>query len=131
MNQVYFPYTVWEEYYYGMWRNVYGQERETYFKKAVEFTGNAKLYGRFMQKVIKLWSYSCLHNLSNNSINRQAWIGHAACCLALNCPEDITRLAWHQLTQKQQDDANAQADKAIVKWEQMYQRGLPLCLRLV
>lgn len=111
-----------------MWRNVYGVERQEYLEKAIQFTGNARLYGKWMLTVIKQWTYSCLENLSNTSINRQAWIGHAACCLAIGCPEDITRLAWHQLTQRQQDDANIQADIAIANWEAKYYKGIQLCL---
>ena len=113
-----------------MWRSVYGQERDLYLEKAIVFTGNARLYGRYMIKVVKEWPYACLHNLTNPSINRQAWIGHSACCIAIKCPEDITRLAWHTLTQKQQDDANSQADKAIAHFESKYFKGIQLCLNL-
>lgn len=131
IQQVYFPYYLWEDWKYGMWRDVYGIEREQYLKQAIEFTGNAKLYGSYMKKVLKYMPFACIHNLSNISINRQAWIGHAACCLAISCPEDITRLAWHELTQKQQDDANAQADIAIEKWESQYFKGIQLCLSVI
>jgi hypothetical protein len=71
-----------------------------------------------MLKAIDLWPVSCEHNLSCTGMNRQAWIGHAACCIATGCPEHITRLAWHTLTQKQQDEANAKADFAIKTWEE-------------
>jgi len=124
MERIYHPYHLWEDWKFGMWRNVFGEERETLLKKATEFTGDAKLYGSFMLRVITEWPYACEHNLSSTSINRQAFIGHCACCLALNCPEDITRLAWHTLTQEQQNKANAQADIAIATWEKQYnQRG--------
>lgn len=130
LKRYYFPYWLWEEWYQGMWRNVFGEEREQLLKEAIIFTGNHKLYGKWMLKVIKQWVYSCIHNLSCVGMNRQAWIGHAACTLAINCPEDITRLAWHNLTQEQQDKANAQADYAIAKWEEKYKKGIQLCLKL-
>lgn len=117
MERIYHHYSKWEDWKFGMWRNVYGKEREEYLQKAIVFTGNADLYGSWMMKIIEQWPYSCEHNLTNPSINHQAWIGHAACCLAIGCPEDITRLAWHELTQDQQDKANAMADKAIGEWE--------------
>lgn len=131
MQRVYIPYYLWEEYHCGMWRNVFGKECQELFNKAVEFTGNAKLYGSYMLRVIEEWKYSCLHNLSCTGMNRQAWIGHAATCIAINCPEDITRQAWHYLTQQQQDDANAQADYAIYKWELKFERGIQVWLNLV
>ncbi len=130
IERIYYRYENWEEYRFGMWRQVCGMERDKYLKHAIKFTGNAELYGKYMLKALDLWPYSCAFNLSNTSINRQAWIGHAACCIAIKCPEDITRIAWHSLTQKQQDDANAKADIAIDTFEQRYYKGLQLCLNM-
>lgn len=120
IQQVWVNYTKWEDWQNGMWRDVSGDDRMKYLEQAIEFTGDYKLYGKWMKIAVKKWAYSCLHNLSNTSINRQAFIGHCACCLAIGCPEHITRLAWHRLTQKQQDDANKQADEAIALWERQY-----------
>ena len=120
ITRVYHHYLKWEDYQNGMWGSKYGNERNLLLRKAIKFTGNAKLYGEYMMRVIKEWPITCEHNLSNRSINRQAFIGHCACCLAIGCPEDITRLAWHYLTQEQQDEANAMADEAILTWEQNY-----------
>ena len=50
--------------------------------------------------------------LSTGSID-----GHAAVAMAIQCPEDIVRLAWGYLTGEQQDLANAAAQRAIEFWE--------------
>jgi hypothetical protein len=68
-------------------------------------------------KAIELWPIACEHNLTDDTQNRRAWIGHAACQMAINCPEYITRSAWGYLTREQQGKANAMADKAIARWE--------------
>lgn len=120
IKRIYHHYKKWEEHKYKMWKTFNGKKKQKYLKKAIEFTGNTKLYGEWMLKVIKDWPYSCEHNLSDPSINRQAWIGHAACCYAIGCPEDITRLAWHYLTEQQQAKANKKADFAIDLWESKY-----------
>lgn len=130
MQQVYYPYWLWEDYQAGMWRNVFGDERMKLLEKAIKFTGDAKLYGSYMLRVVKSWFYSCSVNFTNPSINHQAWVGHAACCLAISCPEDITRLAWHELSEQQQIDANIQADKAISLWFKKYSEGKQICLKL-
>lgn len=105
-----------------MWRSVTKHERDVLLKKAIKFTGNYKLYGKYMLKVIKLWKISCEQNLLDTGMNRKAWIGHSATCIAINCPEDITREAWRYLTQEQQDKANNQAEISIKKWEQNYEK---------
>lgn len=122
VNRIYHHYSKLEENGAGMWKSFYGEEREEFIKKAFVFTGDAELYGSFMLKVIETWPFSCEHNLTCTEMNRQAWIGHAACCLAIGCPEDITRIAWHMLTKDQQDRANLKADEAIKKWEMKCQK---------
>jgi len=117
MKRVYHHYLTWEEYHAGMWRKVYGDDKKSYLEKVIEFTGNADLYGEWMLKVITSWPLSCEHNLTAVSTNRKAWIGHAACCLAIGCPEDVTRSAWGYLSHEQRDRANLKADQAIEQWE--------------
>ena len=122
MNRIWHPYTEWEEYHAGMWRKVDNQEENRFLSAAVEFTGDAELYGKNMIRVINEWPISCEHNLSNVSINRRAWIGHAACCIAFGCPEYIVRKAWWRLSDEQRRLANDKADEAIREWEQRYEK---------
>jgi hypothetical protein len=103
-----------------MWRKVRKSEEDSYLAKAIEFTGDHALYGRWMRKVIPAWPIACEHNLTDLSQNRRAWIGHAATQLAIDCPEYVTRMAWGHLTEQQRRDANRQADLAIELWESQY-----------
>jgi hypothetical protein len=105
-----------------MWRIAKPSSRRRLLKQAIEFTGNAKLYGSFMRRVIAEWPVACEHHLTDQNINRKAWIGHAAACLAIQCPEDITRQAWGYLSKNQQDDANLEAELAIAAWENEHER---------
>lgn len=115
MNRIFHPWWKWEEYKFNMWGTV--KNRDEWLQKAIEFTGNAKLYGEWMMKVAKEWKYSCEHNLTHKTQNRQAWIGHAAVAMAIQCPEHVVREAWGYLTDEQRDAANAEAQKAIDWWE--------------
>ena len=117
IKRIYHNYELWEEFKFGMWNKLKRNKESEMLHKAIEFTGNANLYGEFMLRVTREWKYSCEQNLSHTNLNRQAWIGHAACCLAIGCPEYITRLAWHNLTEEQQIKANIKADEAIFEWE--------------
>lgn len=130
MKRIWHPYTSWEDYKAGMWRTVSGKEKAYLLQKAIIFTGNAALYGEWMLKVIDAWPIGCEHNFTDTSINRRAWVGHAACCMAINCPESVTREAWKHLNQQQQDDANAVADIAIKTWEHNEKKDKQLCLDL-
>jgi hypothetical protein len=100
-----------------MFRKLEPEQEEMYLLKAVEFMGDYKKFGRAMMQVIKNWQIASEQNLTDNSMNRRAWMGQSACSLAIDCPEYITRLAWWKLTDEQKILANKEADKAISKWE--------------
>lgn len=118
MNKIWHHYEKWECFQNGMWSNAV--KKNSLLKKAIVFTGDSKLYGSFMREVIKAWPMTCEHHLTDLNSNRKAFIGHAAACLALKCPEDITRQAWGYLSKTQQDDANLEAERAIELWELNY-----------
>lgn len=122
LKRVWLPIDQWEEIGANMWGDV--KDRRLYLRRAVIFTGNHRLYGRYMMRVIHEWPNSCLNALTDYNLNRKAWIGHAACALALRCPEDITRQAWGLLSDEQRILANRQADRAIQSWEMRYRESL-------
>lgn len=114
MKRIWHHFEKWEEAL--MWDATPSEDRVELLAQAIKFTGNAKLYGEWMLKVLDQWPVSCEQNLSNISANRRAWIGHAASYLAVKATEDVTREAWGHLTQEQQDEANGMADEAIREW---------------
>lgn len=122
LKRVWLPIDQWEEINANMWGEV--PDRRLYLQRAVIFTGNHRLYGRYMMRVTHEWPNSCINALTDYNLNRKAWIGHAACALALRCPEDITRQAWGLLTDEQRILANSQASRAIQSWEMRYRESL-------
>lgn len=119
--RVYHPYWEWEEVDAGMWSTV--QNPDKYLRMAIQFTGDHKKYGRWMMKVVREWVKSCENALTDRSLNRKASLGHAACAMAIGCPEDITRKAWGYLSDEQRILANREAERAISWWEYNYRKG--------
>lgn len=68
--------------------------------------------------MIHAWPKAAEANLSNKSLNRQAWIGHATYCYFFGANESQGIEAWHQLTVQEQLEANATADEVIKIWEE-------------
>ena len=115
VERIYHPVHLWEEMQYNMWGTV--EDKTVALQEAIEFTGQHELYGSFMRRVIVEWPYSCENALTDRSINRKAWLGHAASALALQIPENIIRQAWGHLTDDQRYRANNEARAAIIDWE--------------
>ncbi|MEE9573622.1 MAG: hypothetical protein V3W20_11280 [Candidatus Neomarinimicrobiota bacterium] len=120
MKRIYHDYRRWEDFKNGMWRKVSKTEHEKLLPIAVEFTGDHEKYGSAMMEVIQKWKYSCENNLTDSSLNKKAWVGHAACSFKLNLPECVVRSAWKLLTDEQRYLANNQADIAINMWVKKY-----------
>lgn len=124
-QRIYHPWNEWEEVSHNMWGEV--SDKAAALQTAIEFTGNAKLYGSYMMRVVNEWPISCENALTDSLMNRRAWLGHAACALALKIPEDIIRQAWGFLTDEQKHLANAEAERAIQCWESRYAESKGLC----
>lgn len=112
-GEIWHPWWMLEEFKSAMWGDV--SRKSTWLRIAIEFTGDAELYGEWMLRVTEQWKYSCQHNLTKSG-DKRPWIGHAAVALAINCPEHIVRLAWGHLTPDQQEKANKKAEEAIELW---------------
>jgi len=125
LPQVWHPVQQWEEIAHNMWGRV--TNRADYLARAIEFTGDHKLYGSYMQRVCREWPISAENAFTNPHLNHRAWVGHAACALAMNCPEDIVRQAWRFLNSEQQLLANKEASRAIAGWRRAYIKDRGLC----
>lgn len=107
-----------------MWRIVTGDTRKPFLEAAAALMNDAPAFKAAMIRAVHEWPNSCEMNFTAPTVNHQAWIGHAGCCIAVNSPEDITRQAWHTLIPAAQDLANQMADDAIDLWHRLYRQGV-------
>jgi len=117
MKQIFHPYYLWEDYRNGFWRETAINEKSKLIQDAMYILINESECERAMRNVIYQWPRSTEMNLSNREQNRRSWLGQAACCIQKNVPEDLTRIAWNQLTDEQKLRANKIAEKIIKEWE--------------
>jgi len=122
MKQVYIPYWEWEDWLNGMWRKLPKKEEPKMLNLAIEFTGNHIRYGNAMKEVIVLWKQTMLNTLTNLNVNHRAFLGHCACQYKINCPEYITRQAWHKLNDMQRYLADKVAQETIDEWYARHER---------
>lgn len=129
MKRIYHPYWYWEDYKAGFYENCSGEIKEKYIQKVIELFNSEKLTREYMNKVIVEWHYSCEHNLTNESLNKIAYIGQAACCLYAGIPSTVTMEAWNLLKSEVQERADKQAEKVLNEW--MYKnKFVQLCLNI-
>lgn len=126
MKRVYFRYENLEEYRAGMWRIVRGDERKRYIEQSAELMKDVGAFHAAMTRAVREWPNSCAHNLSAESMNRIAWLGHAGCCVAHHAPEDCTRAGWYYLNDAEMAMANEVAAQALSTWSPVSRLQLEL-----
>lgn len=121
MKRIFHHYKKWEDWHDGLYRlSVNTEAEEILISRAARLLADPELLLIAMTRVIDEWKVSAEVNLSNASRNRRAWLGQSACCLLCGAPEDLTKQAWHRISEAERDLANAIADRVISKWEDRY-----------
>lgn len=114
MKQVYHNYNQWEDYQNGMFETSINPSNVLKSKKLLS---NPYRFTEVAMKVVKSWVNSAEQNLTDNSINKKAWVGQSACCFNHGANKEETSAAWFQMTESQKRAANNAADNVIRIWE--------------
>lgn len=93
MKQKYYHYTMWEDFQNRMYDEVKEGRPERVKQAACLLQDTESLYKQ-MRKVTQEWKYATEQNLTNTSINHQAFLGQTACNIYAGIKEDETREAW-------------------------------------
>jgi hypothetical protein len=117
MIRIYHRWEKWECYKAGFFGEhpPKGMTAQECHEKYAEFLSNTKLFELSAYRVINEWVNSCEHNLSNESMNRIAWMGQAAMCIHTGVPSKF-RGGYHLLTAEKQLEADQTALKVINYW---------------
>jgi hypothetical protein len=116
-KNVLIPYWELEEYLLGMYDKVSPNLEEYLIAKSVDLLTDPKVFFENGLQVLDIFKKSSKFHLSNQSINRNAWIGQSSCFFKNNVPEYLTRKAWVMLSFKDQSKANQVAQKIIRIYE--------------
>lgn len=115
-NRIFHTYEKWECFKAGFYAtNKPGMTTEQCEREYYNLLTDKELFESTLNSVIIEWKYSCEHYLTNNSMNRIAWLGQASLCYAKQIPS-CYRSGWNLLNEQQQQEANELAHKYLNKW---------------
>lgn len=129
LKRVYHPYWLWEDYQKGFYNNCSGSVKQSKINSCINMFNSYELTKEFMYKVVNEWKYSCEHNLTNESVNKIAYIGQGACCLYDGIPNTVTMECWSKLSKEVQERSNILAEEVINYWYEQ-NKYIQLCLNL-
>lgn len=107
----------WECYKNGFYeeQSPVGYTDETAEKTFKEILENLDVFEKALNEVITEWKHSCEHYLSNENMNRIAWLGQASVCKLKGIPAKF-RGGYNLLTDEQKEKADLLALKYLNKW---------------
>lgn len=133
-NQVYHPWDKWECFASGFYNTdpPDGLTREEAKEAYATFLRDTQRFDNAIKRVMVEWPISCEQFLSNEHINRVAWIGQSAMFIETGVP-CIFCGGFRLLSNHDQTVANVTALKALTGWliarraaEQKISQSLPL-----
>jgi|SRR5690625_402323 len=124
MKRIYHTWDQWECYPAGFYEPK-PPSGMTADAARIEFAAFLRDIPRFeaaMQGVLRDWINSCEHYLSNERMNRIAWLGQAACCYDTGISSEF-RSGYNRLTDEERRDADKAALDVLNQW--LTARGEP------
>lgn len=117
MTRLYHPWAKWECYKAGFFDPPKGKgKKEADRKNYARLLTDMPYFETTLQKVLAEWPNSCEHNLTNDTLNRVAWLGQASATYEFGCCAETTRSIFVTLTVEEQKAANQMALKYLNKW---------------
>ena len=90
-------------------------------KAYAEFLRDTLKFEGALQRVLQEWPISCEHFLSNEGMNRIAWLGQASMFLATGVPERY-RAGFMLLAVTEKRLANSTAERFLNQWIKQYEK---------
>ena len=121
MERIYHTWDKWECYPAGFYEpspryaELSKLTREELEGMYAAFLSSDERFRFAIRRLIIEWKNSCEHYLSNENMNRIAWIGQASACIACGLPSDF-RGGFNLLSKAQQDQANTVALEGLNTW---------------
>lgn len=117
LKRIYHTWDKWESFPAGFFddKPPKGMSVEDCLKAYEVFLRDLSVFERGMREVFAEWPNDCEHNLTNDRMNRIAWLGQSACCKRLGIPSKF-KGGYNRLTPEEQKAADALALKLLNEW---------------
>lgn len=116
IKRIYHTWDKWECYPAGFYENSkHGMTKDQCEDEYKIFLSNIPRFESALKRVISEWKNSCEHYLTNEKMNRIAWLGQASLCIESGIPSCF-RSGYFLLTREERQAADDKALEYLNKW---------------
>lgn len=121
--RIFHPWYKWEDYRYNFYGSVLDYKKDNSLETYANLLKDLNMFEHALARIVVEWPYSCEHNLTNESMNRIAYLGQAACALLYNVPASVSMGGYNLLTPEDQKAADAMAQKYLTLWLEQHEHS--------
>jgi hypothetical protein len=115
VKRIYHHWNDWECVPAGMYETTCALSDDEAKDACASFLRDSERFKKGLRRVLTEWPISCEQFLSNESINRIAWLGQSAMCIETGIPSQF-KGGFKRLSPAEQKTANALADRYLKLW---------------
>ena len=115
MTRIYHSWDKWEDFKHGFYGGMDYPKNKT-LELYVSLLRDLPRFEAALKVITTEWRHSCEHNLTNEAMNRVAYLGQAACALLYHVPHNVSSGGYNLLTLEEQKAADAMAKKYLDAW---------------
>lgn len=116
IKRIFHTWDKWECYPAGFYENsINGKTKDEFEEIYKNFLSDLNKFETALNRVLSEWKNSCEHYLSNEKMNRIAWLGQASLCIETGIPSSF-RTGYFLLSKQQQQKADEMALKYLNIW---------------
>ncbi len=121
MKRVFHSWDKWEDYQYNFYGGVSTYDKDNTLELYANLLRDLPRFEAALKTIVTNWTYSCEHNLTNEAMNRVAYLGQASCALIYKVPHNISMGGYNLLSLDEQKAADALAKKYLNLWLESYE----------
>jgi hypothetical protein len=121
MTRIYHPWNKWEAFRHNFYGGIMEYQKDDTLQLYASLLRDLSKFEAALRVIIRDWKYSCEHNLTNEGMNRIAWLGQASCALVYQVPATISMGGYNLLTKEEQQNADKMAEKYLNLWLEQHE----------
>ena len=116
IKRIFHTWDKWECYPAGFYENsIAGKTKQECEEIYKNFLSDLNKFEQALKRVLSEWKNSCEHYLTNEKMNRIAWLGQASLCIETGIPSTF-RTGYFLLSKDEQQKADELALKYLNIW---------------
>lgn len=123
MKRIFHPWDKWEDFRHNFYGGSSDYPKDDTLALYASLLRDLPRFEAALKEITSTWKYSCEHNLTNEAMNRVAYLGQASCALVYRVPSSVSMGGYNLLSPQEQKDADALAQKYLDIWMEAYEHS--------